>query len=32
MSTTGFRTAGPACVRNVSVLRGGGDFCHVINF
>lgn len=32
MSATGFRTAGLAFVRNVSVHPGGGDFCHVINF
>lgn len=32
MSAAGFRTAGPAGVRNVSVRQDGGDFCHVINF
>lgn len=31
MSSTEFRTAGPAFVRNVPVHEGGGDLCHVIN-
>jgi len=31
MSATGFRTAGPAWVRNVPAHAGGGEFCHVIN-